>query len=417
MNKIEKIVYDALKNNPKLKTVTRNIYQSIFDLIPDKKNYFDSDIIVREGYFFGFHDVSPFSKDETHILANKLLIGLHMPAPEEKLGVGFWDENLDKFYLIKETCAWNYHKGCRLQWVGDSCDSFIFNDIVEGHLGANIYSIKNQQFKSIYAPIDTVSPDGKYATTFSYERLDKYMPGYGYPYSDSSFLSEPASENTGLSIIDLDSGNTRMIISLRQLSQIKPESTMRGANHYVTHTQFSPDGRKVAFLHRWTFDDPDKRWTRLVTCDIDGTNIYISNTSGMVSHFDWDKEHGILAYCQVDGIDGHFIFSDYKMESAKRVGGKINSDGHQSYIPNTNYFVTDTYPDRRRYAKIYKINIENDAVKLIADIKSPKKYQSPDLYRHWACDLHPRVSPSGKWLCFDSVHTGKRALCIIKNKR
>lgn len=39
MNKIEKSVYDLLKKNPKVKLFVRNIYQSVFDLIPDKKNF------------------------------------------------------------------------------------------------------------------------------------------------------------------------------------------------------------------------------------------------------------------------------------------------------------------------------------------------------------------------------------------
>ncbi len=36
--------------------------------------------------------------------------------------------------------------------------------------------------------MDTVSYDGKYATGFSYERLTRYMPGYGYVHSDEPFL-------------------------------------------------------------------------------------------------------------------------------------------------------------------------------------------------------------------------------------
>lgn len=414
MNKIEKFVYDKVKSNPRIKTAIRNIYQSAYDILPDKKDELAGQLIEKPGYFFGFHDVSPWSPDEQHILSNKLEIELHMPTAQERLTVGFWNADMTVYTPVAQTHAWNYHKGCRLQWVGNSSELFIFNDVVNGHEGANIYSIDGKKVKSIDYPIDTVSPDGKWATSFSYERLNRYMPGYGYVHTDEPYFEEDASEHTGLFLVNLESDERKLIVSLKTLASLKPEETMKGAHHYVTHTEFSPDGDRVSFLHRWTYEEPSKRFTRLVTCKLDGSDIYISNTSGMVSHYDWDREHGILAYAQVDGIDGHYIFKDYKMEHGVRVGKELNSDGHQSYIPGTNKFVTDTYPDKRRRAKLYIVDIDTDTVTKIADIKSPKKFQSPTVYKHWACDLHPRVSPSGKYVSFDAVHTGERAFCIMK---
>lgn len=416
MNKIEKIVYDVLKNNPRMKNAVRNFYQSCFDLLPDKKDFFICKPMVKEGYFLGFHDICPFSSDEQMILSNKLMIGLHMPKISEGLEVGFFSNKMQNYNKIKVTHAWNYHKGCRLQWLGNDCSRVIFNDIVNNKLGSVVYSISDKSFHYLNYPIDSVSHDGRFATSFSYERLNRYMPGYGYTAKDEPYFDEDESENTGLFIVDVKSGERRLSVSLKQLADFKPEKTMENAHHYVTHTQFSPDGQRIAFLHRWTFDDPDKRWTRLVTCKTDGSDLFVSNTTGMVSHFDWDEKHGILAYCQVNNIDGHYIFPTYKMNKSIRVGSGINSDGHQSYIPNTDLFITDTYPDRRRYAKLYKVDINNNTVTKIADVKSIRKFQSPDLDHHWACDLHPRVSPSGRYVCFDSVHTGKRALCIMKIK-
>ena len=413
MNRVEKFVYDIVKKNPKLKLKIRNIYQSAFDLLPDKKDEFSGNLTEKKGFFFGFHDISPWSQNEEFILSNKLEIDLHMPEKGEPLTVGFWNREMSVFTPIKQTLAWNYHKGCRLQWIGNSNEQFIFNDVVGEKVGAVISSIDGNIIKSIQDPIDTVSPDGRYATSFSYERLNRYMPGYGYVYKDNPFFEEAASEHTGLFLIDLISGNKKLIVSLSSLANIKTEKSMHNAHHYVTHTEFSPDGDRISFLHRWTHEDPNQRFTRLVTCKLDGSDIYISNTSGMVSHYDWDRNHGILAYSQVNGIDGHYIFKDYKMDNGIRVGKELNSDGHQSYIPGTNKFITDTYPDKRRRSKLFLVDIETDNVIKIADMKSPKKYQSPNVYKHWACDLHPRVSPSGRFVSFDTVHSGERAFCIM----
>ena len=102
------------------------------------------------------------------------------------------------------------------------------------------------------------------------------------------------------------------------------------------------------------------------------------------------------------------------MKKWRHIAPVLNSDGHQSFVPNTNLFITDTYPDGRRYAKLYLVNLENDDVQRIADLKSYKEFQSPNCYKNWACDLHPRVSPKGTYVTFDSVHTRHRALCIMK---
>lgn len=416
MNKLEKIVYNLVKENPKLKLKLRNIYQSIFDLIPDKKNFFIKSIKYKEGYFFGFHDVSPFSYDEKYILSNKLNIELRMPNNEDALTVGYWDKNFENYIELSDTYAWNYHKGCRLQWCGEKSHNCIFNNVENNKLIANIISIDTNEIKKIDYAIDTVSPNGMFATSFSYERLNRYMPGYGYNYSDEACFEENTSNKTGLFLIDIKNNTRKLIVSLEQLSKIEYEDTMKNAHHYVTHTEFSPDGERIAFLHRWTYEDPNKRYTRLVTCKLDGSDIYVSNTTGMVSHYDWNEEYGILAYCRVNNIDGHYIFPTYKMDKSYRVAEKLNSDGHQSYIPNSKYFITDTYPDKYRYSKLYLCNIESKDTKLIVDVKSYKKFQSPNVYKHWACDLHPRVSPLGNYVCFDSVYPGKRALCIMPIK-
>ena len=428
MNKIEKLVYDALKRHPQIKLFVRDMYQNVMDLIPDRPNFTAGDTQVFEGFFWGFHDVSPISSDERHMLGCKLNIPLRMPQPGEPLTIGYWDISRN-FHEVATSYAWAYHKGCRLQWLGDSNDTFIFNTCRDNRLCAEIHHIPasdskedsnhNSQFSLLNSqfiswPIDTVSHNGRFATTFSYRRLEKMMPGYGYDVEDGSYLDEAAPKGTGLYLIDIKQNTRSLLLSLADLAKMEPTENMKGARHFVTHTEFSPDDQRIAFLHRWTFDDPDERFTRLITCRLDGTDIHISPTTDMVSHYVWDAPHGILAFCRIGTVDGHYLFSDYTMKKWRHVAPQLNSDGHQSFIPGTDAAVTDTYPDGRRYAKLWRINLENDETTLLADLKSPKAFQSPNCYKNWACDLHPRVSPHGTYVTFDSVHTNRRALCVMK---
>src|SRR5690606_2494699 len=139
------------------------------------------------------------------ILANKLRIYLKMPCKEDFIDVSYSDfdgKDMLKFNKIGETNSWNYHKGCRLQWLSDN--NMIFNCTDNGKMVSNIVDIESLKKVKVSYPIDSVSYDGKLATSFSYERLEKFMPGYGYNHSDDiSFVKDKAPSKTGLFLVDL----------------------------------------------------------------------------------------------------------------------------------------------------------------------------------------------------------------------
>lgn len=412
MNKIESLVYSFVKKNQRLKNVMRNIYQSFFDLLPRKSEFFADVYDYKENYFFGFHDVSPFSSDNSKVLANHLLFDLRMPKQNDSIEVGFFSfdgSSLGDYHKISESYAWNYHKGCRLQWLNDK--QVIFNTFDNG-LCSKIIDIDSLEENEIRYPIDSVSHNGNYATSFSYERLQKFMPGYGYDYDDCGFCNENAPKDTGLFLIDLKKNERQMLLSLNQLSvDIDPQFEKQ---HYVTHSEFSRDGRFVSCLHRYITDDIENRWTRLVVFNLETRKYFFLPTQGMVSHYVWNSKNQIIAYCRIDGIDRHVVFNIPDVDDYKIVAqNALNSDGHQSVIDD-NMFVTDTYPDKYRMNSIFKVDILNDTVKQICNVYSPKTFQTKNSYKHIACDLHPRCSSEGRYVCFDSPRTGKRAVYVMK---
>lgn len=415
MNKLEKIVYDIVKSNPWLKNSVRNVYQKVFDLMPKKKDFFKGEVDVKKGYFFGFHDLSAFSDDETMILANKPKVFLTMPSPDEPLEVGYFNFEAGKmgeYISCSVSKAWNHHKGCRLQWVNDT--EFIFNTSFAGKLGSRIFNLGTKELKDIGFPIDTVHRKKRIATSFSYERLEKLMPGYGYPYADDSYLNENASANTGIFLVDLERNTNELLVSLEELVEELNNQELYQYRHYVTHSEFSLDGQYISFLHRWVGEDVMKRWSRLVVYDLSNKSFFALPTSGMVSHYVWNHKNQIVAYCSVNGQDGHVLFDVPNVNSFKQIASnKLNSDGHQSFITD-DIFVTDTYPDKYRTAKIYRVDTVTESTELLVSVYSPRKYQSKLPFKHIACDLHPRVSPSGKYICFDTVFPNIRSIAIMK---
>lgn len=417
MNKIEKVVYDIVKSNPKVKLFIRNVYQAVFDMLPRKKEYSIRPIEFKEGYFFGFHDIIPFSKGSEKVLANKLYFDLRMPLKNDFIDVGYFDfdgEKLTRFNKVGESNSWNYHKGCRLQWLKDN-ESVIFNCTQDGGMISKVVNLENKQEEIIPVPIDSVSPNGTLATSFSYERLEKYMPGYGYNFKDdTSFLEEKAPAGSGLYLVDLSDKTVKLLVSLELLAeQAKSEENAKDSYHYVTHSLFSHNGKYISFFHRWVGEETRKRYTRLMIFNLKTGELFQIETGYMVSHYVWNDKCEIIAYCNFKGTDAHVLLKVNEMERSHKVAyPQLNSDGHQSFI-DANSFVTDTYGDKWRMAKLYMVDIMNDRAKLIASVYSPNKYQTKVPYKHIACDLHPRVSPDGQYVCFDTAKSGKRSLAVM----
>lgn len=418
MNKLEEIVYHIVSGNPTIKNFLRNTYQSLFDILPHKKEILPNNISMAEGCHFGFHDCATTSPDDTKLLVIRSSFDLRMPRPGEPAEVGYFDINSDgqigHYHKIGDTFAWNWHKGSREQWLDN--ETVIFNTFINNKIVSKSINIKTGESTIHDYPIDSVSPDGKVATTFSYERLQLCMPGYGYPYSDEGFLDKEAPIETGLYIFDLSSGEKKLIVDLQTLIKSIPSEYHTGYTHFVTHTEFSPDGRYICFMHRWTEPSGNiqKRRERLVVYDQKMCEFLELPSDLTASHYAWNNKHQIIASVVLDGKCCHALYDMHNINNVRIIAGDIlNSDGHQSFI-NDNEFITDTYPDRRRNVSIYRVNIETNTVTLLARLYSPKEFQTKDNKCHIACDLHPRMNASKKYYSFDSPRTGIRSVYLAK---
>lgn len=418
MNKIETFVYGVVKSHPGIKKAIKTIYQGIFDLLPRKSELLPVEYDYREGYYFGFHDVSPLSMDESKCLAHKVPFDGRMPQIGESIEVGFFNLENGKFgdfHKIAESFAWNFHKGCRLQWIDEN--NVIYNTAVGEKLISESKNIVTDEISRYEYPIDAIfyNGDALLATNFCYERLNRCMPGYGYAVNDGD-TEDAAPSDSGLFLVDLKKNTRKMLVSLNELASSVGKEYSVGYTHFVTHTEFSQDGNYVAFLYRAApigQEGKDMHKTWILVYDLQNEKVITLPTQQSGSHYVWNSKNQIIASCVIDGRSCHVLYDLADPEKYKIIAGDVlNSDGHQTFISD-DVFMTDTYPDRRRMSKLFVVNIKNNSTKMIADVYSPKQFQTKDVHCHIACDLHPRVSPSKRYVSFDSPRTGKRALYIM----
>ena len=207
--------------------------------------------------------------------------------------------------------------------------------------------------RTIPHPVYSVSPDGKTAVTPDFRRIQDVRPGYGYAGPPDPHADDLSPAESGIFRVDLESGESELIVSLREISGIGaiPESEF-GIKRYFNHLLFSPDGERFIALHRWRYPRGN-RLTRMITADPDGGDVRIVIPNGYASHFIWrDPRHILSQSRHFDGESGwgNFLFEDTDGGGdVRQIGaGVLDPSGHLSYLPGNEWILNDTYPKTKR---------------------------------------------------------------------
>ncbi|CAN5479941.1 hypothetical protein BH11BAC1_BH11BAC1_18430 [soil metagenome] len=409
MNKAEKFFYNFIKKNPRIKNIIRDVYQSLMSVVPVKQMFINDSLSNRPGYFFGFHDKSPWSYDDVYLLGNRFQIPNREINKSDTIEVGiFKGEEWKEFVPLAKTLAFNWQQGCFSQWVGRK-NEIIFNSFDGKNNISVLIDTNGKELKRFDLPVAAVSPDGKYALSYNFSRLATFAKGYGYENGVDEEIVVKIPDKQGLSLINIETGEIKKLFTVAEIAAIEPDVEMEDAFHFFTHCLFSPSGKRFVFYHR-SIRDMNFVRTRMFSCDLKGENKYIFPTDGMVSHIGWKDEKRIMAYCRTkEHGDGYFLFEDGNNQYEQVGGEAFTSDGHPSYSPaDSNWFVTDTYPNRFRLSTLILYNFLKKKRIDVAKLKQPLQFKN-----ELRCDLHPRWNRAGTVICFDSAHTGKRSLCTL----
>lgn len=362
-------------------------------------------------HFFGYYDKSPWDTAMRRMLALETTFMDRSPTGKDPALVGVIDlEHNREFTPVAESYAWHWQQGNMLRWLPGSDDrEIIFNDLREGQFVAVVLDLATGRERVLPRPVYALTPDGRGAVTVNFTRLHHFYAGYGYPGGpDDGQLDNPAPEDEGVWWLDLETGESRLVVSLAELAAYRPHSRMAGRPRYLNHLLFNPGGTRFIMLDRWMVGPG--HLTRLYTASPDGPDLCLLADDDLVSHFDWyDSEH-VLAWASVPGKGEHFFLFRDLSDEVKVVGSDVlTQDGHCSYSPDRQWLLTDTYPDRE---KMCTLILYHPATNRRFDLG--RFYAPPQLADELRCDLHPRWSPDGRQVCFDSAHEGTRQMYLVE---
>ncbi|SMG16574.1 hypothetical protein [Dethiosulfovibrio salsuginis] len=411
LKKAESKLSAALNKNPKIKKGLKRLYQITSILLSPKKCKVNGSVKrVTPGddfeYFFGYYDKSPWDATDRYLLSLKTVDTHRYPASDVQSEIVIVDSKDDKSTTIASTTSWNVQQGCMLQWLGpDFSSKIIFNTFRDKRPCSVILNVKSKEEEVIPAPIYSISQDGKTALTLDFYRLNRLRPGYGYINKPDVTAKKLIPDGFCIWSVDISTKKMKGIFTYKDLMNIDKRDEMIGAEHKVNHLSISPSGNRFMFIHRWI--NKGRKYSRLLTANIDGSDLFNLSDDDMISHCTWKDDNFILGYLRKNKVDGYFLLED-KTHNYKHLWPTLVWDGHPSYSPDRSMVITDTYPDRTRTSKVMVLEPTAGTYKEIASMYNPFKYDN-DV----RCDLHPRWNRRGDAICVDGVFEGKRAMYTI----
>ncbi len=364
-------------------------------------------------HFFGYYDKCPWDVSGRYLLAQETTFMDRRPSGDDEAVIGLIDrQDDDRFLPVAATRAWNWQQGCMLQWLPTG--EIIYNDRDGGDRFVSVVLDPHSGARRVLSrPIYAVRPDGQSAVSLNFSRLHDVRPGYGYAGIPDPWRDDLCPDDDGIYHLNLATGESHLVLSLAQVAALgSPDDTMSGGKHRFNHLQFSPDGSRFVFLHRWGIPGGvgGGAWrTRMFTANADGSDPFCVSEHRMISHFDWRDSTHLLAWARRDNIGNrYFLFRDRSDEVSIVGEGVLTVDGHCSYSPDRRWLLTDTYPDAEGYCTLILFDPATERRVDVGRFYGPRPADV-----EIRCDLHPRWSRDGKQVCIDSTHEGTRQVYVL----
>ena len=381
-------------------------------------------------HWFGYYDKWQMDPSGRYILACQVDHFFRSPTPQDTLWIGLIDLESDReWQQIGFSTAWGWQQSCMLQWIPGSSHQIIWNTHSDDGSGfiSKIYDTRTQETRTLPRPIYTLSPNGSFALSVDFDRLQFFRPGYGYPAKAPDGNWAKAPEDRGIYKMGLTTGASQLIVSYAQIAQLERRKGSVADNfHWFNHLLINPSGTRFIFLNRsrpvasyeemsrFLQENPNYQKgkfsghyvTRALTANVDGTNVFALNDSGQFSHFIWHGDDVVCAWAVPDDGGPTWFLRFCRPDQAIHCSGQRGDD------PQRSQYVCSQHQLRMDFERY--LSRRNGAVTGVVFVPCPYRSQShpgqfhePVEYRgEWRCDLHPRSSQDGKFVIFDSTHGG-----------
>ncbi|MFR4710122.1 MAG: hypothetical protein ACLUAL_00160 [Blautia wexlerae] len=201
-------------------------------------------------------------------------------------------------------------------WDRDFETKIIYNDFRDGKYCSVIYNWAEKHEEIVLPlPVYDVARDGSFALSPDFSRLHRLRPGYGYSNLPETTKEELCPDKPCIWKMDIPSGKITELFKYTAMAAFEPDESMQGAEHKVNHLMISPNGKRFMVLHRWF--QKGRKHTRLVTVNVDKTEMYNLSDDVFVSHCYWKDDQEILSFLRKKETGNHYYLMKDKTQEYK----------------------------------------------------------------------------------------------------
>lgn len=367
-------------------------------------------------WFYGYYDLQPFSTDNEYHLTHRVDFEHRLNSPYDTATVGLIRLRDNQFIPVDETQAWNWQQGSMLRWnPAAPNDEIMYNALYNEGFRTKVVNVRTGAERLYDRPAATVDANGKWALSINFARIWKFRPGYGYPSLPDPFDGDNAPSDDGVFRIDMETGDVKLILSTKDMYELavpyfKTEEE-KNWEYVINHITLNPSGTRFVALLRGR-PGPLAGWhTYTITANIDGSDPYVL-LDNVASHYHWKDDSHIMFYARTygDHVWGLYEFTDKTHEFVRLdPRNTMPYDGHCNYTPDRRLILNDTYPEDG-YRHLYLYDPQKDISVYLLSAMSLTQLSCGDI----RTDLHPRWSPDGTQISFDSTHEGRRHIYRIR---
>ena len=363
-------------------------------------------------HFFGYYGICPWSQSGGYLLSLQSPFQDHMPGLDEPAVIGLVDTKTGQFSGVAKTYAWNFQQGAMLHWNPLQPDTeIIHNDRDGAEIVSTIRDIHTGKTRRLPRAVSAVSHSGRYALSMTYGRIGRLRKVVGYAGVKDPNPDAPHPDNDGIFLMDLTTGQSKLIVSFRQVyDMLKADYPELADKHlWSEHAVFNRSDTRFLFLAR-TWGQGDRLQTGMFTANLDGSDLrQVIPYGKSVSHFDWRSDKEIVATFNLRGQGAvHVLFTDGRDGYRPLGGGRLDFDGHCTFSPDQRWLATDRSNSRKLTRSLLVYDLQRDECTTLAELDmKDRQFAGGDL----RCDFHPRWSRTGDAICFDAIDSaGTRQL-------
>lgn len=354
--------------------------------------------------FVGYYDHSPFKPDDERLLLVHSTRHPPWRRPSPQVPVHVELINHQTGMVVRElgqSLAWNWQQGARALWLDSETVIFNVYDVGMDRFRARLVTCDGTHRGDLPIPVQEVDSRGR-VYSLSYESLAAIRPDYGY----RNRLLHP-NDLTYNAIERFDPASEEYRVLMR-LSDLRERTEVRHGHKVklakFNHIMASPDSTRLVFLFRYLLDE--RRVTDLYEMSTGGGQPRLLVEDGGVSHVCWWGDHAVVATMHgTDGFGYYFVSVDDRR--ATRFWEQL--DGHPSPV-DERWLLTDTYPDQYALRRLLIRSLENEEVVEVGAFPEPLLFQGET-----RCDLHPSLSPSGRYIQVDCALGHRRTVAVLPN--